>query len=509
MELELKKDCFDGFDLGTEQVLTQETSAETIVPDYCPDIARIITTEGKVFLHDRSVRDGRMEVSGTVRVSVLYTPDGESGIRTLEFAIPFSADAEDREGCVLLAAEAEMESLESRMLNPRKIFTHCRLILRLTGYRKTPLCCAADVSEESELCLQRLQEQHHVVLLSQIAEKDFTFSGELQIPAGKEAAAEILSSHAAAQATECKLVGSKVIVKGILQVSALYRGTSGQYGYVEGELPFSQILEAEGAAENGDVSVSLQISGADIQLGGEGDDRQIQVTFYLHALALLRREQALTLLSDLYSTAYALTYEAEPVQLIERRDTLVRRQTVREVLETGVTAEELLSVSAACGSVSVLREGDSAVLRTNVLVRVLYLDEGGAALVAERRLEVSCQIDVPEGCRVSAKALCPDGAQGSLGERGIEIRFPVEFRAETTLRRKRICLVSAKVETDKPKDLSAAPSLVLRRLGREETLWMLAKQYSTTIPDILAANGLNDEADVSGEKLLLIPKKRA
>ncbi|MBP3362017.1 MAG: hypothetical protein J6N52_14255 [Clostridia bacterium] len=45
MELELKKGCFDAFDAGTEQILTQEETAETIVPDYCPDIARIIATE--------------------------------------------------------------------------------------------------------------------------------------------------------------------------------------------------------------------------------------------------------------------------------------------------------------------------------------------------------------------------------------------------------------------------------------------------------------------------------
>ena len=31
MDLELKKGCFDAFDAGTEQILTQEETAETIV----------------------------------------------------------------------------------------------------------------------------------------------------------------------------------------------------------------------------------------------------------------------------------------------------------------------------------------------------------------------------------------------------------------------------------------------------------------------------------------------
>ena len=59
------------------------------------------------------------------------------------------------------------------------------------------------------------------------------------------------------------------------------------------------------------------------------------------------------------------------------------------------------------------------------------------------------------------------------------------------------------------KDLSGAPSLVLRCLGKQETAWDLAKKYNTTIPTILSANQLEMEQDIPREKLLLIPRKRA
>ena len=42
MDLELKKVTFDAYEIGGELTLTQEETTETIVPDYCPDIARII-----------------------------------------------------------------------------------------------------------------------------------------------------------------------------------------------------------------------------------------------------------------------------------------------------------------------------------------------------------------------------------------------------------------------------------------------------------------------------------
>lgn len=512
MELELKRADLDAYEVGGELALTQEETAETIVPDYCPDIARIIETDGKVFLHSRDLRDGRAEVSGTVRVTVLYTPEADGGIRTLEFAMPFTVESDSRSllGCQSLTAETETEFLETRMLNPRKVFTHCKLVTHLTGYQKAPLSFCADVETEPSLCVEKRLEQQHAIFLTHIAEKDFTFTEELNLSPGREGAAELLNSRVCSTVTETKIVGSKLIFKGMFTVSLLYRTADGRCCASSGELPFSQIMEVEGASEDAADSLQLQLTGTDIQIDGDDPEgRQIAVTLYLHAVALLREERDLTLLADLYSTAYDMTYDAAPLALTAFCENMTRRQTVREVLEIGVVADSILSLSVDCGAVSVSREGESAVLRTAAAVRVLYLDEGGVPLVAERSIDVSCQLDLPEECRITARAVCPEEVQGSLADRGIEVRFPVDFRVEAASRVKRVCVSAVKLDQEAPKESAGAPSLVLRCLGKQESPWDLAKRYNTTISAILAANQLEGEGDIPCEKLLLIPRKRA
>lgn len=512
MELELKKVCRDAFDIGAEQILTQEETAETIVPDYCPDIARIIDTEGKVFLHSRDLHDGKAEVSGTVRVTVLYTSEGEGGIRTLEFAMPFSAetDAKAMPDCVILCASTETEFLEARILNSRKIFTRCKLVTKLTGYRKAPLCFCTDVEAEPEACIEKRQEPQHTTVLTHIIEKDFTFSDEMNLSPGKDGAAEILTNRVISTVTETKIVGNKLILKGVFNVCLLYRSAEGTCCSASGELPFSQIIEVEDAAENSNVVVQLQLTGTDIQVGNAADQegRQVAVTLYLHAIALLREEQELMLLSDLYSTAYDLDYEASPLLLTEYSGLMTQRQMVREILEIGVVANSILSLHVQCSNVSVSRDGKDTQLHTGATVRALYLDEGDVPLVAERCIDVSCQMDLPEDCHVTARAACPEDVQGTLGDKGIEVRFPVEFQVQTSSRKKKVCISSAKIASDTPKDLSGAPSLVLRAMGKGENLWSLAKRYNTTISAILAANGMEDENSTPTEKLLLIPRKR-
>ena len=96
-------------------------------------------------------------------------------------------------------------------------------------------------------------------------------------------------------------MGSKLLFKGIFTVSLLYRTADGRCCAASGELPFSQILEVEGALEGAEPSVRLQFTGADLQVdGADAEGREIAVTLYLHATALLRQTQELTLLSDLY-----------------------------------------------------------------------------------------------------------------------------------------------------------------------------------------------------------------
>ena len=511
MELQLKKTTLDHYESSGEVTLTQEETTEVIVPDYCPDIARIITADGKVCIHSRELRDGKAAVTGTVRVTVLYTPDGESGIRTLEFAMPFTVESDNRvlADCVFLEADTRPEFLESRMLNPRKVFTHCKLVTRLTGYQKAPLCFSTDLEAEDQLCVEKRQEQQRITLLTHIAEKDFTFTEEMNLSPGRAGAAELLNSQVCGSVTESKIVGSKLIFKGVFSISLLYRSVDGKYDTTSSDLPFSQIMEIEGAAEGCTPSLRLQLTGSDLQIDGDdAEGRQIAVTLYLHATALLREEQDVTLLNDLYSTSYETAYEAAPRSVTGFFETFTRRHTVREVLEIGVVADSILSLTASCGAVSVSREGETTVLRTEVNVRALYLDEGGVPLMAERSFDINSQLELPEDCKVSASAACPEEIQGSLGDRGIEVRFPVAFRAEAVSRLKKVCITSAKLDTESPKDSVGTPSLVLRCLGKQESAWDLAKKYNTPIAMILAANQLED-GELPREKLLLIPRKRA
>ena len=247
----------------------------------------------------------------------------------------------------------------------------------LAGCRKVCLTISSDAETDPALLVEKRCCGQTVSLLRQVAEKDLTFSETMSLSLGREGAAELLHCRANGIVTETKAIGNKLIFKGVFLVSALYRTIGGQLASASAELPFSQIMETDSTEENTQVSMRLRITGTDIQIDGSDDEgRQLSVTVYYHTMAFLRETREVTLLTDLYSTAYETRYEPSQLDLCSLYESVTRRQTVREVLEIGVAAEAVLSLCADCGAVSVSREGEITQLRTAVTVRALYLDEG-------------------------------------------------------------------------------------------------------------------------------------
>ena len=74
MELELKFTEVTGCEPVGDLVTTQEESMETAIPEYCPDMARIVDTVGQLRLREKHLTGQQLTVSGSVVLTaVSYT----------------------------------------------------------------------------------------------------------------------------------------------------------------------------------------------------------------------------------------------------------------------------------------------------------------------------------------------------------------------------------------------------------------------------------------------------
>ena len=508
MELELKKEHFDCYRPAAPIISTREESAETIVPDYSPDVGRIVDVSACLLPRSQTITDGRLSVEGLIRLTLLFMAEEAQGLRSLEYTIPFEQSERLPDGCEKVSVEGRVCNPEVRLLNPRKLFTRMDVEWRFTPYCRETLSVCGEIPEQAAYAIETLCEKHEVSLIRAIGEKDFVFSDEMSIPGGREALCELLCARIKPRVTETKSIGSKAVLKGVVCVSLLYAAEDGKLCSYAEELPFSQILDGIAEGEGGDVSAStvLNLSGCEIHTGGEENSgHTVSVKLFMNAFVVLRGTETVNCITDLYSTAYEFDAQTERVELWHAPETLTVTQSVREQLDTGTGVKCVLSTDVCFGGASARQEGDRTVLRAAATVSALYLDESDVPRAASRRIEVAAESAM--GGDVQAEAVCSGDITASINANGIELRFPVDFTVLSAEATPCVCLTELSAEKPDAQGCDL-PSLVLRSLCEGETLWDVAKQYRTTIAEILSANELSGSAAAEAGQMLLIPRKR-
>ena len=89
MDMQLQPVVLEGYREVLNTAVTQEETLESIVPDTYPDIARIVSAVGRVYVRDCEPSEGTVRLTGTIQTTVFYIPEGEALPKTLEGATPF------------------------------------------------------------------------------------------------------------------------------------------------------------------------------------------------------------------------------------------------------------------------------------------------------------------------------------------------------------------------------------------------------------------------------------
>lgn len=505
--MEFERDTIINYDTVAEVTLCQEETLESIVPDACPDILRIVDVCGQAILSGKQAREGMAQVTGMVRASILYQPEGGGGLRRMEVGLPFTCQAEapglTERGTVL--ASPRLRSAEARALNPRKVLLRVDLAVDITACQpvERPICSGVTGTEEEGLCQRQFQGEHYQ--LSAVQEKPFTFSDQVRLQGAGDSPV-LLSLRVQPECTESKLIGSKLIFKGMVELYILLQEAGGTLSASHESLPFSQIIEVADAGEEGDCQVEVEVAAIQCdQLPNDG--RELNVTLELLAQAKVYCRRPVTILQDLYSTGNLMEVERENQLLCSLDEQSVRPQAVRELLETGEMVRSVADARLTLGQVRQSREGKELVLTAEACITVLYLDENELVQCIRRSIPVTCRLDCPEGAKCSCFCACPGEVFAAPAAGGVEVRFTVEFHCLTTETTAIPAVTSAQLGEARSAGEGQRPSVVLRMPSPGEELWDIAKAHGTTMEQILQANELEEETLPVG-RMLLIPSTR-
>lgn len=479
---------------------THEETMETAIPEYCPDMARIVDAVGQLKIREKNVVEDRITVTGTVRVTVLYTSEESSGLRSLAVSVPFSAAIDDKrlQNCRTVCVDGRMLLTEARIVTSRKLYIRVLPELTAMCYACPTKSVCSDAEEDPSLRIKRKTADLDVMTAAE--EREFAFTQECEIGEGQEVPEEILCDKLALAVTECQHFGSKLVVKGEASVSILYRSEHQNLCSYDVTLPFSQILDGIEAEEEAEFHVEARAREGETRLVRSDNGSSFGIVQKIALLVCVYEKRSMTYIADLYSTRYPCAVQQKALHFAVDRVCRPERKESVQRLEFGQNRPFAYLTEASCDQVEITAGDNGTQLRTRIRMRLLYLDETGAPMSIERTDEVSVVTgEMPDNVR----GVCLPATMHMSGDM-CEVMLPVQFLMHRTEQAQLMQVASAEQLTDDEKEM---PSLVLRRMAADETLWDLAKQYRTDEAMIRSANQL-ESGETIPDGMLLIPKVR-
>lgn len=529
----------------------QEASGEITLPDYIANAEKILFAKAVPALSESSVGGGTVDYRGTVTFTVFFiTADGE--LKSVSFdgdvdgnvspGIPENTE----EGTAGTDVELLCEPVSCRLMGPRRISAKCRTtadICVTVESQNRPTVAGDRAAAEDGITLQRKSDMTDALCAVRFTEEDIRFSDDIELDNTMPPVAEIIRVSVKVIPDEFKQTSDGIQLRATALMSILYNTENGELVSMQKRLPLSEIFDTPEELDGmTDIScrARAQVSSATAEVAENsfGERKVIELDFVYSVDACCMCDRPTMLTRDIYSTEYKTDAEYRTVQVcrlgkviqtnfsVNARDDFesVAAQARADRSEDGADdnsispavpmrlprAPTILFADAEIKSLSAdFDEQKSRITVSGTAEVYMIVNDEGTIRGISFTVPIKNELDgYGIGGRVipTASAACQavhGRADTSSVYADFEVMLTVTAYAETDeeLIDKLILDKSAAV------DPSSQPPILIYYPHKGESLWSIAKRYSTTVAALREANHL--QGDVSPDDgVMLIPRHR-
>ena len=485
----------------------QPIDLDISLPDYCPDIQRILKCQVLPSISSRSVSGDRLEVEGTCTVRVYYLDAGGTSVHCYETESSYLAAVTLKQPVEQprIYTMTRVEYVNCRPTSPRRLDIHGAFSVCARVCGRADLEIVASAEDEN---MEQQTKEFSCNLCSGFSQQPFTVEDTLELSPGKLPAETILRTDVCAVLKTAEPMQGQVMAAGEVRLHILYTGgeENTEPESMEYAMPFTQLLDCEGVTEESTCRVQLAVAGIEIQIHADYTGESSAFETHVHLLSSVTNFQpkSMSALSDVYSRTYELN--------------IARKQKTLESL-TGIisdTCSHRFSVQCDSGLTKILDLWNDPCTVTATVdngqlqfsgklgICVMALNQENAPFYFERTTEFTCSkpIETQFDTRCSAEGTVLNLSYRLTGGE-IELKAEILLTAEVYELQTYKFITDIEEDTARPKEKDTA-ALCIYFADAGEKLWDIACRYCTSVNAIRDENGLaGDTVETRG--MLLIP----
>ena len=501
--------------IGTKEIfyddfVEQGVDCDITMPDYCPDIMRIIKCSLTAGITNSKLIGDRATADGNAKIRIIYA-DEKNNICSYDHDYPFSKYAELSTAYdnAFLCCNVKTEYVNCRAVSKRRIDVHgiVSLRFRVVGDKSLSLICDA--------CGDGVQLKRKGIDIDDVvavAVRSFEVAQVENVGDANGGIGKILDAFASPVLNECKLIKGKMLIKGELFVRVVYCSDSGsnEACVLNCLIPFNEIAEASAVTDGCKVDVKMHVTRltAEPKTDNDGEYRYMNINAEVLAQLTAYERKSVSVVTDTYSTDYETDTQFDPVEFMQVSHTVRENVLCKHNLDlSSMKPQKLYTFSVMAPESKCCIQDDKIIVIGKIPVNLIVMDSDGVPMLCEREAEFECVKNIDDGENlVFDPYVSIGGCSASLNSDG-----SVEFKAEVLINGQvmkrvgeRVLVSLATKDASMKKDKKSC--VVVYFCSGDESVWEIARKYNTTVEEIMEENELSTDYP-ENERMLLIPVK--
>lgn len=504
MELKIYRDTVTAMGSAGEAVLEVPLESEILIPDYLPQVFKIVKTFVHRVVLQKQVQAGHLLVEGYFRVEILYQGDDQS-LCAVEQKIAFSKQQElkgcEDAGDCQIDTDGDLQYINCRAVSQRRLDVRGAYNLNVHVLRDYSCELITALSENG------IQQKNTLVPALRIfssQDKQFTLEEDIHF---EQTCDTVLHTQASVSVQETRIVGGKAIAKGEVRVRIVYRSTgSAELHLEEAVLPFNQVVELENAADDSECLAQIEPIGCSI-FSDDADSAQTKISCTCLATLRALKKMEYAGVADCFSTLCQteVSYHTlETETLLETLSNTIQVHTDGKLPDDSL---EVLECFPECQCPELVADGSRAVVRGKAVAHLICRNALGEIDCYDK----TCEYTLPKKYDGSAEEMLGRFDAGcesvSFSKKGDEASVEIGVHVQGFLCKKYSCELVDNVACGQPLESDDAVALRVYYAGEGEAVFDIAKRYHASPSDISALAGIDGDT-LAADARLLIPQGR-
>lgn len=475
-----------------------------------PDINKILNMDVQVITNGFEVQNGRVLVYGTVKFIPLYlAEDGETKSVSMQTTFTDVLDVQGAESGMDACVTCKAGKVEYKNLNGRKLTAKAILDVDVSVMKESEIEAISDILEDK---IEQQKKKVSYIKKNPVSVKLFSINEQAEIAQEMPAVFEVLNIDGKITNANFKVINNKVIVKANLDASILYTDEKEhKLNFVSVAVPFTEILDIDGITEDWIFMNEMNVCGISCKSGKDerGNNRFIDIEAMVESRTETAENKVAEIINDCYSVEKNTVLAKENIDLKQGVGEIKVHSGIRGQIELKDTPsiDRVYNLKGSAKAERLESENGQLVLHGKVMTELKYISQDENAPVCTVQSSIPFKENINYNDEADKEAdleVHVTGMSYTLNSpTSVEVRGNVEIKGILTKTVSQNFVKDITLEDSENKE--KASSLTVCFVQKNDSLWDIAKRYSTSVSAILEANDMKDNESLAGKKLI-VPK---